>query len=166
MKPRGNKGAISHPKPNSIRAFLVDDSPLMLRALKGFFALDPRFVVVGTAADGRQALLDAAALTPQLVLVDLHLPHLNGAEVTRCLKQFEAPPVVFMITSDDSIAARTLSAAAGADVFLIKSGDLACQLESKLKEWFGTSHLPRSATGAALPSGSRSPATRNSGTPR
>lgn len=166
MKPLRNNAAISHPKPNSIRTLLVDDSPLMLRALKGFFARDQRFHVVGTAADGRQALLDAAALTPQLALVDLHLPHVNGAEVTRCLKQFDAPPVVFMITSDDSIAARALSAAAGADVFLIKSGDLTCQLESKLNEWFGTDHLPRSALGAALPSGSRSPATRNSATPR
>lgn len=145
---------------------MVDDSPVTLRALKGFLARDHRFHVVGTAADGRQALLDAAALTPQLVLVDLHLPHLNGAEVTRCLKQFDTPPVVFMITSDDTIAARALSAAAGADAFLIKSGDLTRQLESRLKEWFGSNDLPCSASGAASPSCPRSLATPPSATAR
>jgi DNA-binding NarL/FixJ family response regulator len=161
MKPHRSNAAISRPKTNSIRALLVDDSPLMLQALKGFLARDHRFQVVGTAADGRQAVLDAAALTPQLVLVDLHLPHLNGAEVTRCLKQFDSPPVVFMITSDDTIAARALCAAAGADVFLIKSGDLTRQLESKIQEWFGPNHSPRPASGAAPPSSSPSLAAPN-----
>lgn len=162
MKPHRNNTAIPHPATNSIRALLVDDSPVMLRALKGFLARDHRFQVVGTAADGRQALLHAAAHTPQLVLLDLHLPHLNGAEVTRCLKQFDSPPVVFMITSDDTIAARALCAASGADVFLIKSGDLTRQLESKIQEWFGPNHPLPPTSGAAPPSSSPSLAAPNS----
>jgi DNA-binding NarL/FixJ family response regulator len=65
-----------------------------------------RFQVAGTAADGRQAVLAAASLAPQLVVVDLHLPHLNGVEVTRCLKEFENPPVVFMVSRLSLPAAR------------------------------------------------------------
>ena len=122
---------------NCIRALLVDDSPVMLQALKELLARDRRFQVVGTAIDGHQALVAAACLNPQLILVDLHLPHLSGAEVTRCLKQFDNPPVVFVVTSDDTPESRALSAAAGADAFLIKSDTLRCQLESKLQEWFG-----------------------------
>ncbi len=138
---------------------LVDDSPVVLRALKGLFARDHRFQVVGTATDGHQAVLAAASLNPQLVLMDLHLPHLDGAEATRCLKQSETPPVVFMITSDDSIAARALSAAAGADIFLIKSGDLARKLEANLQEWFGPNHPPRPGAASVPTCKSPSPAT-------
>jgi DNA-binding NarL/FixJ family response regulator len=91
---------------NSIRALVVDDSPVMLRALTGLLSRQHRFQVVGTAADGRQAVLAAASLTPQLVLVNLHLPYLNGAQVTRCLKKFENPPVVFMVSRLSLPAAR------------------------------------------------------------
>ena len=87
--------------------------------------------------------------------MDLHLPHLNGAEVTRCLKQFDNPPVVFMVTSDDSPDSRALCAAVGADAFLTKSGTLPCQLKSKLQEWFGPQHPPHPGSGAAPPCRSR-----------
>ena len=82
MKRPNSKPANPPSKTNKIRALLADDSPVMLRALTGFLTGDHRFQVVGTASDGRPALLTAASLNPQLVLVDLHLPHLDGAEVT------------------------------------------------------------------------------------
>jgi len=100
-------------------------------------AKERRFHVVGTAKDGLQAVLVAAFLTPQLVLMDFHLPHLDGAEATRRLKQFHDPPVVFILTSDDSSTARTTCMAAGADTFIVRSGDLQARLRSKLSEWFG-----------------------------
>ncbi len=95
------------------------------------------FRVVGTAKDGLPAVLAAAPLLPQLVLMDLHLPHLDGAEATRRLKQFHNPLVVFMVTSDESPSARMTATAAGADALLVKSGDLQTQLRAKLLEWFG-----------------------------
>ena len=109
----------------------------MLKTLAAIIAQEPDLDIVGTATDGRKAVLAAATLAPELVLVDLHLPHLNGAQVTRCLKQFESPPVVFIVTSDDSPSSRSLSATAGADAFVVKSGDLHLQLHSELQEWFG-----------------------------
>ncbi len=120
-----------------VRTLLVDDSPIMLSALTKLLARDPRFLVVGTAVGGRQAIVTAACLSPQLVVVDLHLPELNGAEVTRLIKQFETPPIVFMVTSDDSPTAHALGTAAGVDAFLIKSDDLAHQLNTRLQECFG-----------------------------
>ncbi len=109
----------------------------MLKTLVRILAAEGGFEVVGTATDGHQAVLSAATLAPALVLMDLHLPHLNGVEATRCLKQFENPPVVFMVTSDDSSSSRAMSTDAGADAFVVKSGDLHAQLKSKLQEWFG-----------------------------
>ena len=94
--------------------------------------------VVGAATDGHQALQYTLALSPELVLMDFHLSHLNGAEATRYIKQFVNPPIVFIVSSDDSSSSRMLSKAVGADAFIVKSRDLHAQLKSKLQEWFGS----------------------------
>jgi two-component system NarL family response regulator len=137
MKPHRSNPAEPPLRPNSIRTLLTADTPIMLKTLVGILTRERGFEVVGTATDGRQAVHSAATLAPQLVLMDLHPPHLNGNQATRCLKQFENPPVVFMVTSDDSSSYRAVSTVAGVDAFVLKSGDLHAQLESKLQEWFG-----------------------------
>jgi DNA-binding NarL/FixJ family response regulator len=136
MKQRRKNPPGPAPKSNGIKVLLVDDSPLMLQILVKMMAKEPGFEIVGTATDGRQAVLLAASLAPQLVLMDLHLPHLNGAQATRCLKQFENPPIVFIITSDERPYSHATSTAAGADAIIVKSGNLHDHLKSKLQEWF------------------------------
>ena len=106
------------------------DNPFMLKTLAKILAREGNFTVVGTAIDGHQALQYTLVLSPELVLIDL--PHLNGVQVTRYIKQFKNPPIVFMLTSDDSSSFRSMSRAAGADIFIVKSGDLDTQLRSKL----------------------------------
>ena len=161
MKPKGHQPSPLS-KASSIRVLVADGSPVMLRALQGVLATDDRFDVVGTASSGHEAILTAASLKPQLVLVDLHLPHLDGPQVTRCLKQFEKPPVVFMVTSDDSIASRATSSAVGADAFILKSTNLPRQLESKLQERFGPNHRPSIGSDATPPGTSTTRATPSS----
>ena len=129
-------------------------------------ALDGFGRAAGLSCAGHQTLLAAASLNPQLVLVNLHMPHLDGAEVTRCLKQFDNPPVVFIVTSDDSIASRAEVAGAGAEAFLVKSNDLPGQLKSKLRECFGSNHNPRSGSEAVSARRSPNPAMPTSGSTR
>lgn len=62
------------------------------------------FTLVGTATDGRQALTAVSTLQPELVLMDISMPHMNGIEATRYLKRFRHPPTVIMVTSEDSPA--------------------------------------------------------------
>jgi DNA-binding NarL/FixJ family response regulator len=130
-----------------IRTLLVDDSPFMLKTLAQILAREGNFTVVGAATDGCQALRYALALAPDLILMDLHLPHLNGAQATRNIKQFVKPPIVFLMTLDDSSSSRTMSKAAGADAFIVKSGDLDAQLRSKLREWCGSAANPARPSG-------------------
>ena len=118
-----------------VRTLLVD-SPAMLKALAEMITEEGGFEIVGTARDGYEALLDAASLAPQLVLMDLHLPHMHGPQVARCLKGFDTPPVVFITAAENDSASREMSVVAGADAFLPKNGDLRAQLYSKLQEWF------------------------------
>jgi CheY-like chemotaxis protein len=97
---------------------------------------DRRTFIVGAACNGGKALGYAASLRPDLVVTDLHMPGLDGAEVTRQLKKQPNPPVVFVVTSDDTPEARARCVAAGADGFLVKAGNLAPRLLSAIQEFF------------------------------
>lgn len=61
-----------------IRTLIVDDSAMMRRMLRGILAADPRFAVVGEAADGAAGLAAEAELRPDLTLLDLEMPVLDG----------------------------------------------------------------------------------------
>src|SRR5208337_991740 len=77
-----------------IRTLVVDDSPSMLKVLAQSLEEAGNFDLVGTATDGCQALRQVSALSPELVLMDIHMPRLNGIQATRFIKQRERPPVV------------------------------------------------------------------------
>jgi hypothetical protein len=95
-----------------------------------------RVFIVGSATDGRKALWNASTLRLDLVVTDLHMPGMDGAEATRRLKQLPHPPIIFVVTSDDTPEARARCTAAGADVFLVKTGNLASRLLSAIQEFF------------------------------
>src|SRR5689334_5940193 len=116
-----------------IRTLVIDDSPFMLKTLSQILERAGNFDLVGTATDGCQALRYVTMLSPGLVLIDLHLPHLNGIHATRYIKERENPPVVIIITSDDSFAAREMAQEAGADAFVSKGGNLPYELLSVLQ---------------------------------
>jgi CheY-like chemotaxis protein len=97
---------------------------------------DKRVSIVGSATDGRKAVWNAPALQPDLVITDLHMPGLDGAEVTRRLKQLPNPPVILMATGDDTPEARAKSRAAGTDTFVVKGGNFAPRLLSAIQEFF------------------------------
>jgi DNA-binding NarL/FixJ family response regulator len=123
-------------KGRNIQTFVAEDTPVMMSLFKRILSKDERITIVGSAFDGRKALLDASMLDPDLVLTDLHLPGLDGAEVARRLKERPSPPIIFVATSDDSPESRARCLAAGVDAFLVKSGDLAAQLEAEVHRFF------------------------------
>lgn len=127
-----------------IRTFLADDDPFMLALLTRLLDKHPRILIVGSAMDGRKAFHSAATLRADLVLTDLHMPNVDGRELTRWLKQLPNPPAVFVVTSDDSSEALTGSLSAGADAFLAKSPDLAIQLQLALEASFPPNPEPES----------------------
>lgn len=120
----------------TIRTFLVEDSPLLMALLARIVSRDERVFIVGAAADGRKAVGSVRSLQPDLVITDLHLPGLDGAETTRLLKQRPNAPTILVVTSDDTPEARSRSLAAGADAFLVKSANLAPQLLSTIRGLF------------------------------
>ena len=141
MKPRIEKSQWSPPgnyclPTRTIRTFLAEDSPLLMALLARIVSKDKRVFIVGSATDGRKALWNASTLQLDLVVTDLHMPGMDGAEATRRLKQLPNPPIVFVVTSDDTPEARARCKAAGADAFLVKAGNLAPRLLSAIQEFF------------------------------
>ncbi|WP_426956748.1 response regulator [Muricoccus radiodurans] len=71
------------PGPSPVRTLIVDDSAMMRRLVRGSLDVDPAFVVIGEAADGREALARIAVDRPDLILLDIEMPVLDGLGVLR-----------------------------------------------------------------------------------
>ncbi len=104
-----------------VRILVVDDHTLFRRGLTALLARDPRLAVVGDAADAGEALRRAQELAPDLVLLDNHLPGVNGVDALPAL--LEAVPgvrVVMLTVSEDE---QDLAAAlrGGASGYLLKT---------------------------------------------
>jgi DNA-binding NarL/FixJ family response regulator len=103
-----------------LRILVVDNSPAFVRTLHAFFKNHPYVEIVGTASDGHQALVAVGELQPDLVLMDLQMPGMNGLEVTQVLsRRFPAIPVV-MLTAHDMPGLRQVCKDSGAYDFAIK----------------------------------------------
>jgi len=103
-----------------IRVLLVDDSQEFLKAVSRFLAVDPEIDLVGVALAGQDALVLVTGLRPDLVLMDLTMPQMNGLEATRQIKAMPGAPIVIILTGYDTPEYRSAAAAAGADGFVYK----------------------------------------------
>jgi two-component system invasion response regulator UvrY len=108
----------------------------MLKILAKILALEGNFTLVGTVTDGQQAVRQALNMKPELVLMDYSMPHVNGIEATRSIKQFQNPPLVIIVTSNDTPECKAQAKAAGADGFVVKGGDLHEQLRLVFQDLF------------------------------
>src|SRR5260221_1058109 len=107
-----------------VRTLIVDDSPFMLKILAQILEETDLFDLVGTATDAYQALRHVSALSPELVLMDIHMPGLNGIQATRFMKRSEHPPRGSLISSDSSSIATSLTEQAGAHWVFSKADDV------------------------------------------
>lgn len=94
-----------------MRTLLVDDEPLALRRLEILFGRRPSFDIIGTCQDGLEAREKIETLKPDLVLLDIRMPGLDGLEVARAISGPGAPIVIF-VTAYDAFAVEAFEAAA------------------------------------------------------
>lgn len=87
-----------------LRTLIVDDEPLAIERLQILAARIPTLHVVGTASDGAQALRLAEALAPDLLLLDMTMPEVDGLTVARQLVAKTTRPAVIFITAHDQFA--------------------------------------------------------------
>lgn len=103
-----------------LRLLLVDDHPVVRTGLRGMFESDPGFVVVGEAADGAAGAEQAAALRPDVVLMDLQMPGTDGVEGIRRIRALPGGPPVLVLTTYDSDVQILRAIEAGAAGYLLK----------------------------------------------
>ena len=103
-----------------IRVLLVDDHPLFLDGVTAALAGDPDLAVVGTAGDGASALAQAAALEPDVVLMDLNLPDGSGVDATRELLASRPTLRVLVMTMSNDDDAVVAAMRAGARGYVVK----------------------------------------------
>jgi len=103
-----------------IRILLADDHIVMRSGLRLLLERQPNLHVVAEAADGQEAVRLAAADTPDVVIMDIAMPHLNGVEATRQIvtRNPETAVVILSMHSDESYVLRSLKA--GARAYLLK----------------------------------------------
>jgi len=107
-------------KASRIRLLLVDDQILISQGLKAMLELEPELQVVGIADNGKTAIEQVAALHPDVVLMDVRMPVMDGREATRLItQQFPEVKVLVLSTFDDDEYI-TDSIRAGAKGYLLK----------------------------------------------
>ena len=107
-------------KKPKLRVLIADDHRLFAEALQAILASEKRIEVVGQASDGREAVQLARKLDPDVVLMDVSMPVLDGFEATREIRAASEDTRVLMLTGSNSRADVDRSRAAGASGYVTK----------------------------------------------
>src|SRR6185369_6898429 len=76
-----------------IRVLIVDDSAFMRKVLHSIIASDPNFEVVGEARDGRDAVTQSESLRPDVITMDINMPHMDGLQATELIMSSQPRPI-------------------------------------------------------------------------
>lgn len=104
----------------AIRVLIVDDQPAVRRGLHLRLSLEPEVEVIGETGDGAEAISLAGYLQPDVVLMDVRMPGMDGIEATAALHAVSQESAVVILSLDDDAKTRTRAKEAGAVAFIAK----------------------------------------------
>jgi DNA-binding NarL/FixJ family response regulator len=102
-----------------VKVLLADDHTLFCNLLKDL--LQPEYEVVGSVSDGRELLAASASLKPDVVLVDISMPYLNGLDAGRRLKKANPKMKLIYLTMNNDVELAREAVACGASAFVLKN---------------------------------------------
>ncbi|MEL6437917.1 MAG: response regulator transcription factor [Cyanobacteria bacterium J06621_8] len=105
----------------TIKILLADDQCLMLEGIKTVLQHEPEFEVVGTAKDGKSAVTQVRKLQPDIVLIDIEMPKMNGIMATKYICQDQPQTKVIVLTSHNNQEYLNQALQAGAAGYLLKN---------------------------------------------
>jgi response regulator of citrate/malate metabolism len=130
-----------------IRVLVVDDDFMVAKVHAAFVARTPGFEVAGVAHSGATALVSAAALNPDLVLLDIHLPDMSGLEVLRRVREVRPDVDVLVISAAKEVDTVRTALRGGVVNYLLKPFD-SDALRDRLQQ-YARAHVPL-ATGPTI----------------
>lgn len=107
-----------------ITLLLVDDQITARMGLRMRLSLEPDIRIVGEAGDGREAIVLATRLQPQVVIMDVRMPLMDGLAAAKVLREAAPKTAVILTTMYDTAVARKQAEAVGAAAFIPKQSDL------------------------------------------
>ena len=114
-------GLVSRPEPGAvIKLLIADDHPVVRDGLSSMFARDPEFEVLGEAADGAEAVTLAQALEPDVILMDLRMPGMDGLTAITELASRGVPARILVLTTYDTDSYVLPAIEAGATGYMLK----------------------------------------------
>jgi DNA-binding NarL/FixJ family response regulator len=111
---------MEHEGHGRIRVLIADEQALFVRSLEAVLAYEDRVEVVGHASDGAEAVEYTASLEPDVVLMDINMPGMDGFEATRRIRASGSTAGVLVLTGSDSRSDVVRAQKAGADGFVAK----------------------------------------------
>jgi DNA-binding NarL/FixJ family response regulator len=108
---------------------IVDDYPTIRSAVRARLETCPGFVVCGEAVDGTDAIGKAIKLKPDVILLDLAMPGMNGVEAASVLKGLLPHPLIIALTMYSESLGKSLAAAVGIDAVVAKTDGIAKVVE-------------------------------------
>jgi two-component system, NarL family, nitrate/nitrite response regulator NarL len=134
-----------------IRVLIADDHRLFAEALEAILAGDERISVVGTAGDGKEAVRLTRELDPDVVLMDISMPVMDGIEAARSIRAVDADARILMLTGSNSRSDVDRSRKAGAAGYVTKDRRDRRDLEPELvsypaRRWSAFSQSSRSCS--------------------
>ncbi|HEX4343171.1 MAG TPA: response regulator transcription factor [Verrucomicrobiae bacterium] len=118
-----------------IRTIVADDSPEFLWAMGEFLEAQPELELVGRGSNGKEAVALAGALQPQLVVLDLEMPVMNGLRAAELLRAQSSTLRIIVVSINDSATWVEACRVAGVDVFVAKQ-QLSRELPGQIKRLF------------------------------
>jgi DNA-binding NarL/FixJ family response regulator len=104
----------------TIRVLIADDHRLFAQALEAILAADDRIEVAGHARDGREAVELAASLHPDVILMDIAMPAMDGFQATRLIRKSDPTACILMLTGSNSRSDVDRARKAGAAGYVTK----------------------------------------------
>ncbi len=139
------------PAEHPVRVLIVDDHPVVRSGLRALLQSTPGYEVVGEATDGLQAVASAADSQPDVIVMDLYLPEMDGVAATREIVKHQPATAILMLTMADDDASLVDALRAGARGYILK-GSQASELLRAIQTVVGGEAVFAGRMAARLPS--------------